>query len=51
MEENFSEEMNLEDDVIFSDSSDVNVDLDEYDTNLKYGDELAKRGIVLYLNY
>lgn len=29
----------------------VEVDLDEYDTNLEYGDELARRGIVLYLNY
>jgi hypothetical protein len=55
MNENFSQEMNLEDDVVFSEDSfllnDERIDLDEYDTNLEYGNELARRGVVLYLNY
>jgi hypothetical protein len=49
--ENEIVEMNLENDVILSFDEEKTVDLDEYDVNLEYGEELAKRGIVFYFNY
>ena len=51
MEKEIVEEMDLENDVILSFDETKKVDFDEYDVNLKYGDELAKRGVIFFLNY
>jgi len=51
MEYELVEDMDFENDVVLLFDENRTVDFDEYDVNLEYGDELAKRGVIFFLNY